>query len=124
MISYDPLWKLLIDKKMKKLDLCKVADISTSTLAKMGKGEYVALQVIERLCFALECSIEDVVEVKSQGAIGTPIPSMKDITKIDGSKLIDGDGEEWEKDLIKLNAALGGGFELVPVKTRRTKADK
>lgn len=63
MISYDPLWKLLIDKKMKKLDLCKVADISTSTLAKMGKGEYVALQVVERLCHALECKVEDVISI-------------------------------------------------------------
>ena len=64
MISYDPLWKLLIDKKLKKLDLCRVADISTSTLAKMGKSEYVALQVIERLCQALECNVEDIISIK------------------------------------------------------------
>lgn len=64
MVSYDPLWKLLIDKQLKKLELCKVADISTATLAKMGKREYVALQVLEKICLALDCKIEDVVEIK------------------------------------------------------------
>lgn len=64
MVSYNPLWKLLIDRNMKKLDLCKVAGIATSTLAKMSKNEYVALQVIERICLALDCRIEDVAEIK------------------------------------------------------------
>lgn len=63
MISYDPLWKLLIDKKMKKLDLCKTAGIATSTLAKMGKNEYVALPILEKLCLALNCRIEQVIEI-------------------------------------------------------------
>ena len=64
MISYNPLWKTLIDKGMKKTDLCSVVGIGISTLAKMGKSEYVALAVIERICLALDCNVEDVVEIK------------------------------------------------------------
>jgi len=63
MISYDPLWKLLIDKKMNKLDLCKEVGISTATLAKMGKDEYVALKVLEKICCSLQCHIEDVISI-------------------------------------------------------------
>lgn len=62
-VSYDPLWKKLIDKKMNKLELAKAADFSTATLAKLGKDEYVALAVLERICVALDCPIEDVVEI-------------------------------------------------------------
>ena len=64
MVSYDPLWKLLIDNKMKKLDLCRVVEISTATLAKMGKNEYVALQILEKICLTLECKIEDVISIE------------------------------------------------------------
>mgnify|MGYP002547191621 CR=1 FL=1 len=63
MVSYDPLWKLLIDKKMKKLDLCDEVGISTSTLAKMGKNEYVALQILDKICCSLKCNIEDVISI-------------------------------------------------------------
>lgn len=63
MISYDPLWHLLIDRKMGKLEMCRAAGIATSTLAKLGKNEYVSLQVIERICKALDCRIEQVVEI-------------------------------------------------------------
>lgn len=66
MVSYDPLWKLLIDKKMNRLDLCKVVGISTATLAKMGKNEYVALTVLEKICCSLNCRIEDVIEIKNE----------------------------------------------------------
>jgi len=63
MVSYDPLWKLLIDKKMNKLDLCKEIGISTATLAKMGKDEYVALKILDKICCSLQCKIEDVVSI-------------------------------------------------------------
>jgi DNA-binding Xre family transcriptional regulator len=63
MISYDPLWKLLIDKKIKKMELCNIAGISTATIAKMGKSEYVALPILEKICLALDCRIEDVIEI-------------------------------------------------------------
>lgn len=64
MVSYDPLWHLLIDRKMGKLEMCRAAGIATSTLAKLGKNEYVSLNVIERICIALDCRIEQVVEIK------------------------------------------------------------
>ena len=63
-ISYDPLWKKLIDLKITKTELCERAGISKSTVAKMGKNEYVALEVIVKICNALECEIYDVVELK------------------------------------------------------------
>jgi putative transcriptional regulator len=61
-ISYNPLWKLLIDKSMKKKDLRALAHISMPTMAKMGKNEYIALEVIDRICKSLGCKISDVVE--------------------------------------------------------------
>lgn len=63
MISYNPLWKTLIDKGMKKLDLLEIADISRGTLAKMGKNEPVNLKVIDKICVELECRIEDVISI-------------------------------------------------------------
>ena len=62
-LDYNNLWKMLIDKSLKKTDLMKLAGISSSTLAKMGKGEPVSIGVIGRICVALSCSIEDVVRV-------------------------------------------------------------
>ena len=61
-VSYTGLWKLLIDKNMKKLELRDVAGISNGTLAKLGKNEPVALTVLERICKALGCQIGDIVE--------------------------------------------------------------
>jgi len=62
-VSYDPLWKTLIDMKVKRYELIKLANISANVIAKMGKNEYVSLQSIERVCAALGCRIEDVVEI-------------------------------------------------------------
>ena len=64
MVSYDPLWHLLIDKKMGKLEMCRAAGIATSTLAKLGKNQHVSLDVLEKICLALDCPIEHVVEIK------------------------------------------------------------
>ena len=52
MFSYNNLWKLLIDKKMNKKDLRELANITSSTMAKMGKGEPVSLEIIARICKA------------------------------------------------------------------------
>lgn len=60
-ISYNGLWKLLIDKKLQRKDLIEQLNISSSTLAKMGKGEPVSLVVLERICEYLECDIGDVM---------------------------------------------------------------
>lgn len=60
--SYDPLWKLLIDKKMTKEELRTAIKTSPATIAKMGKGENVSMEVLERICTLFACRIEDVVE--------------------------------------------------------------
>lgn len=59
--SYKPLWKLLIDKEMSKKSLMDLTGISKSTLDKMHRGEYVALEVINRICSNLHCDISDVI---------------------------------------------------------------
>ena len=62
-ISYNKLWKQLIDKKLTKTELRLAADISTTTLAKLGKDETVSMDVMHRICKVLECKIEDIVEI-------------------------------------------------------------
>ena len=62
-MSYNRLWKLLIDKEMKKSDLRKVAGVSSSSLAKLGKGENVTTDVILKICSALDCNVEDIMEI-------------------------------------------------------------
>ena len=59
MVSYDPLWITLVKKKMKKKDLYKI--VSSATVARMGRGDYVSLEVIDNICVALDCGIGDVV---------------------------------------------------------------
>lgn len=63
-ISFDPLWKTLIDKKLSKMEFASTVGLSKSTLAKLGKNEYVSLEVIERICTKLQIQIYDVVEIK------------------------------------------------------------
>ncbi len=63
-ISYNGLWKLLIDKGMKKGDLCKSTGLSSSTMAKMTNGESVNLSVLERICEELDCDFADLVNHK------------------------------------------------------------
>lgn len=64
-ISYKKLWKLLIDKDMKKTDLRKAAGISSSSLAKLGKDENVTTDVLVRICEALKCNLNDIAETVS-----------------------------------------------------------
>lgn len=61
-ISYNRLWKLLIDKGMTKTQLREKANISTVTLAKMGKNETVSMDILLRICKELDCGFEDIVE--------------------------------------------------------------
>ncbi len=65
-ISYDNLWKLLIDKKKKRTDLISGAGISSSVLAKMGRNEYVSLENIDKICKYLECSPDCVFTIISE----------------------------------------------------------
>lgn len=60
-ISYNNLWKLLIDRGMTKTDLRIKAGLTTSAIAQLGKNEYVSLKVIEKICDALDCDISDVI---------------------------------------------------------------
>ena len=61
-VSYSRLWKLLIDKNMNKSQLRDVAGISTNAVAKLGRNEAVSLDTLEKVCCALDCNIEDVLE--------------------------------------------------------------
>jgi DNA-binding Xre family transcriptional regulator len=63
-ISYNKLWKLLIDKKMKKKDLQKVSGISSSSIAKLGRNENVNTEILQKICSALHCDISDIMEME------------------------------------------------------------
>ena len=65
-ISYKKLWKLLIDREMKKKDLVALSGISQSSVTKMGKNENVNTDVLVRICRALNCDIGDIAEIVSQ----------------------------------------------------------
>lgn len=62
-ISYKKLWKLLIDRDMKKKDLQKLAGVSSASITKLGKNENVNMQIIEKICVALKCDIPDILEL-------------------------------------------------------------
>jgi DNA-binding Xre family transcriptional regulator len=64
-LSYNKLWKLLIDKKMKKKDLQSAAGISSSLITKLGRDEPVTMTVLVKICVALQCDIGDIIEVIS-----------------------------------------------------------
>jgi DNA-binding Xre family transcriptional regulator len=65
-VSYDKLWKLLIDKKINRTELKDLAGISFNVLARMGKNEFVSMESIYKICYALQCGIEDVMEFTTQ----------------------------------------------------------
>lgn len=62
-VSYRKLWKLLIDRDMKKKDLRIAAEISTNALAKLGKNERVTTDVLDKTCLTLNCDIGDIMEI-------------------------------------------------------------
>jgi len=65
-ISYNKLWKLLIDKKMNKRDLKRVSGVSTTSIAKLGKGENITTDVLLKICKALDCDITDIMEITDE----------------------------------------------------------
>lgn len=79
-ISYKPLWKLLIDKEMKKKDLCQVAGISPASVTKMGKGGHVTTETLEKICLALACSVNDIVELVPDQAAQKEAEITEDFT--------------------------------------------
>ena len=62
-VSYKKLWKLLIDKEIKKKDLSAMAGVSPATITKMGKGGHVTTEVLVKICSALGCKVEDIIEI-------------------------------------------------------------
>lgn len=62
-VSYKKLWKLLIDRDMKKRDLQELAGISSSSIAKLSKNEYVSMEVLVKVCTALNVGIDEVIEL-------------------------------------------------------------
>lgn len=62
-ITYKPLWKLLIDRDMKKKDLVALTGISQSSVSKMGRDENVNTEILNRICMALGCDVGDIMEV-------------------------------------------------------------
>lgn len=65
-ISYNGLWKILIDKNMYKKDLAAELNISSATMAKMGKGENVSLEVLQKICEYLGCNIGDIMSFEKE----------------------------------------------------------
>jgi DNA-binding Xre family transcriptional regulator len=63
-ISYTKLWKLLLDKKLKKQDLCNLTGISPATIAKLGKGDNINTDVLLRICEVLNCDIIEIMELQ------------------------------------------------------------
>jgi len=70
-ISYNKLWKLLIDKKMKKKDLRLSAGVSTAVIAKLGKGENVTTDFLLKICKVLNCDITDIMEIERDEIVNT-----------------------------------------------------
>ena len=62
-VSYKKLWKILIDRDMKKKDLCTKAGISTASVTKMGKGGHVTTEVLAKICAAMDCTLDDIMEI-------------------------------------------------------------
>ena len=62
-ISYQPLWNTLKERKMRKEDLRLAAGLTTNMIANMGKGKHISMETLLRICEALECGIDDVIEL-------------------------------------------------------------
>ena len=65
-VSYNKLWKLLIDKNMMKKDLREAAGVTTNVIAKLGKNEHVSTEVLCKICDALSCGLDDIMEIKKE----------------------------------------------------------
>ena len=62
-VSYNRLWKLMIDQGINKTQLCKKAQISTNAMAKLGRNEDVRVEVLTKICVALGCSLDEIMEI-------------------------------------------------------------
>lgn len=66
-VCYNNLFKLLIDKGLKKSEFAKLCNISAPTLSKLAKNEYVSMDILVRICRGLDCTLDDIVEIKREG---------------------------------------------------------
>lgn len=76
-ISYNKLWKLLIDKNMKKKDLQRLSGVSSATISKLGRNENVNTEILQKICTALDCDICDIMEMKTEEKRHQAAPSDK-----------------------------------------------
>ena len=68
--SYNRLWKLLIDRGLTKTELKSIAGVSTNIIAKMGKNEPISMDSLAKICVALNCTLDDIVEINSDAEKG------------------------------------------------------
>jgi len=73
-ISYNKLWKLLIDKGMNKRDLKQLSGVSTTSIAKLGKGENITTDVLMKICKALDCDVSNIMEVVPNSSVDNKTP--------------------------------------------------
>ena len=76
-ISYNKLWKLLIDKNMKKKDLQRLSGVSSATISKLGRNENVNTEILQKICTALDCDICNIMEMKTEEKRDQAAPSDK-----------------------------------------------
>ena len=72
-VSYKKLWKILIDKDIKKKDLSTMAGISSATITKMGKNGHVTTEILLKVCTALNCQMEDIIEIIPENEKGVKV---------------------------------------------------
>ena len=72
-VSYKKLWKILIDKDIKKKDLSTMSGISPATITKMGKNGHVTTEVLLKVCTALNCQMEDIIEIIPENEKGVKV---------------------------------------------------
>ena len=68
--NYNRLWKLLIDKGIKRTELKRLAGVSTNVIAKLGKNEPVAMETLAKICTTLQCGLDDIVEIQNDAEKG------------------------------------------------------
>ena len=68
-VSYNKLWKILIDEGMSKTDLIKASKITTNAMAKLGKNEDVRVEVLVKICRALNCTLDDIVDISPDHSV-------------------------------------------------------
>ena len=129
-LSYKKLWKLLIDRNMKKKDLRELSGISSASMAKLGKNENVTTEVLVKICTALKCDISDIMEIEEDQFDYIDIQKVKVFTLYSSIELFSGTGGlalglqqsgfdhrallEWDKDSCdNIKSNIERGYPLV-----------